>query len=85
MKIKQKHYETKLIKMKEEMDKMPAEQRLSFMENNVEILVNQFREQLNEEMTNKINSDNNDKNPIQCECGSKLYYQDEKKNSLYNP
>ena len=82
MKIKQKHYETKLIKMKEEMDKMPAEQRLSFMENNVEILVNQFREQLNEEMTNKINSDNNDKNPIQCECGSKLYYQDEKK-TLY--
>lgn len=84
MNIKKNDYEMKAIKeIKKQMDKLPAHERLSYMENNIERLVNKYREELNKEVVGEINKDTSDKSPIPCDCGKNLYYQEEvKKNSL---
>jgi len=58
--------ECKLDKIIENLDKLPRHERLSSMENDVEVLVKQFRDSLNEEIIDKINQKVSTQSPVPC-------------------
>ena len=62
-----------LQKILDKLDALPRHERLSCIENDVEVLVKQFRDSLNKDLIEKLNKKVSNEGPVPCEKGHNLY------------
>ena len=67
------------------LDKLPPEQRLSYLTSGVDEIVEKLREKLTLEALEEVKKQRSDHNPIKCSCGQSMYYQCDSKKNFITP
>ena len=77
-----KEYDKRLDQLVEEVDKLPAHKRLSYLEQGMAKIHQELKSDINNSLIDKLSHKTENTNPIQCTCGDKLYYQEKVKKDL---